>query len=211
MVSVGTVIRRVSIYLLLVVGAPSFASTSKYRPSILCPNLLRSNHEPVFQLHLEDEYIGLNVRYPPIEALRKTVEKKIRKELLNRGEAHITVLTPPEYRVLTKVLTPEGLLAIANQVGGHHSQIKPICIGKGEAMIDEKKEQTYFVVVRVPVLLRIRFAIYTAFVAAGGKPQDFQPGHFFPHITLGFTKHDLYEQDGVIKNSDSCLYPLVQK
>jgi hypothetical protein len=67
------------------------------------------------------------------------------------------------------------------------------------------------VVVNVPVLVRIRYVIHKEFMALRGRAQDFTPNHFYPHITLGFTKRDLYEQDGVKKNSDTCIYPLKQK
>ena len=105
----------------------------------------------------------------------------------------------------------KDLLAITRQVGRTGSLIRPVCIGRGEALVDGKPEETYYVVVNVPVLLRVRHALHSAFMKARGNPIDFRPNHFYPHITLGFTKQDLYEQNGVIKNSDSCLYPLVQK
>ena len=62
-----------------------------------------------------------------------------------------------------------------------------------------QNEFTYFVVVQSEDLISIRKKIQDSFVGKGGDKNDFNPLNYFPHITLGFTKRDLHESDGVIK------------
>ena len=81
------------------------------------------------------------------------------------------------------------------------ADIKVIGIGSGNKLIEGTLEETFFVIVDSLKLRRIRHRIYDEFVANGGSPAAFDPTWFFPHITIGFTKRDLFEGDGVIKNT----------
>src|SRR4051812_31607633 len=56
-------------------------------------------------IELRADYIALPLLYPPAERLRQNLEKELSAALLNRGEAHITVVTPPELKVLAKILS----------------------------------------------------------------------------------------------------------
>lgn len=147
-------------------------------------------------------YISYDLEYKPFEEMRLQLEKNLSTALKNRGEAHITVITPPEYAKLTQNLKPEQIHAIANETLVKKPKYETICIGSGTLRIKSQDEKTFYVVVLSSELLEIRKKLS----AAAKLPQDqFDPQLYFPHITLGFTLRDLHFEDGVIKDKSSCL------
>lgn len=177
--------------------------------ALVCSKHLTDPPTPALRANHKDNYIEMSLPFEPAEALRVKLEERLSQPLKNRGEAHITVITPLEFEALKSVLSLDEIAALANRMmPGRRHRAKPLCIGVGEAMLDGHVEKTYFVVVSAPFLLRVRHAIEHAFAEKGGKRGVFLPEDFYPHITLGFTKRDLYERDGVIKNENACVYQL---
>jgi hypothetical protein len=174
-------------------------------------DLLNASGE-AFQKHVGpgamDTYMVMTVPYLPTSLVRQQLEKWLPRALKNRGEAHITVITPPEATALKGFVDISEMndIAIAMQI--QNTRFYPACIGRGAAALNGKIEQTYFVVVSAPNLVEIRRAIERLYIARGGNPANFVADHYFPHITLGFTARDLFEQDGVIKDRSSCVAPL---
>lgn len=157
-------------------------------------------------------YLAMNLSYSPYNQLLEEVQKAEDLILKNRGEAHITVISPVEFdKVLKKHLSIKEIEKIALDAKIQNALFNPVCVGRGQKEISDKLEKTYYVVVDSPELLEIRKAVQTAYVKKGGSAQDFMPETFYPHITLGFTSRDLHLEDGVIKNKDSCLYPFKEK
>jgi hypothetical protein len=119
-------------------------------------------------------------------------EKAAGGSLITRGEAHLTVLTPPEYMRIEpktrKKILDEMKEALAS------AEVKPVCIGRGQANLNGKDEFTYFVVVDAKAVRAIR--------------EKYHLQEFYPHITLGFTKRDLHVEDGVHKDKASCISQL---
>lgn len=154
-----------------------------------------------------DNYLTVNLPFEPMAELFRQLLIAKRKPLTNRGEAHITVITPVEY---WKVLKPKGLSmdeinGLARERNIQATNFEVVCLGRGETLLDKKTEQAYFVVVTSPQLVNFRKDIQSLFVAKGGSAADFVPDQFYPHITLGFTKRDLHESDGIIKDARSCV------
>lgn len=150
-------------------------------------------------------WLGLNLSFGPFDQLRKDVEVVIKNKLLNRGEAHITVITPPEFdKILKAHLKIEDINQIAQSAKIQTIKWSTECVGTASAVIDNKTETTYFVVVNSPELLNLRMKIKEAFVRNGGNAKDFRAEKYQPHITLGYTKRDLHEDDGVSKDKISC-------
>lgn len=147
-------------------------------------------------------YIRYDLDYKPFETQRLNLEKQIGKPLKNRGEAHITVITPPEFVILSKYLKPEQIHKLANESLVKKPKYEQICLGAGRLMIAQHEEQTYFVVVASNELLQIRHKLANA---AKAPVEKFNPDLFFPHITLGFTARDLHYEDGLIKDQSLCL------
>lgn len=152
-------------------------------------------------------YLSMNIAYGPVKELYNVMQKSLKHKLKNRGEAHITVITPPEYsNQLSSKLTIKDIhqIAINNKI--QQAQFENVCIGRGSKTLKGKKEFTYYIVVESQELLEIRKAIHKEFIKKGGDPNLFEPEAFHPHITLGFTTRDLHDSDGVIKNDKTCIF-----
>lgn len=149
-----------------------------------------------------DSYLSMEVNYAPVKELFKAVVQAERKQLKNRGEAHITVVTPVEFfEVLKNKITIKEINEIALKNEIQKSSFKVVCLGKGSLKYDD----TYFIVVKSSDLFEIRRKIQKLYESRGGKVGAFEAQHFFPHITLGFTSRDLHEADGVVKNEKACI------
>lgn len=154
-----------------------------------------------------DNYLAMNLPFEPMARLFSQLLITEHKPMTSRGEAHITVITPIEY---WQILRPAGITmaainALAERAQIQSSQFEVKCLGRGETSIDGKSEQAFFVVVKSDDLLDIRRQIHALLVSKGVDAAVFEPEHFYPHITLGFTKRDLHEADGVIKDQGSCV------
>ena len=157
-------------------------------------------------------YLAMNLPYSEYSNIRESLEKKNGLKLTNRGEAHITVITPPEYdKVLSKKVSIQEIHKLAEKMNIQNSSYKNVCVGKGSAKVEGKDENTYFVVIHSDRLFEIRKAIKDLYISRGGKAADFNAENFYPHVTLGYTKRDLHAEDGVIKDESRCLYTLQDK
>lgn len=200
--------------------APTNAPTTSPKNPSLTPlnegdskvfNAPSTSEKAEFIPHTEEKpmkaYLAMNLPYPPYQTLFEQVQKAEGVTLQNRGEAHITVVTPIEYdKVLKRHLSIAEIHKIAEEAKIQDMEFTPVCIGRGEKEISGKLEKTYFVVVYSSALIDLRGKIEEAYVKNGGKPQDFVPEKFLPHVTLGFTARDLHYEDGVNKNKTSCVY-----
>ncbi|WP_372368146.1 hypothetical protein [Candidatus Uabimicrobium sp. HlEnr_7] len=158
-----------------------------------------------------DSYLILNLPYKHVKKVYDDLQVKLEKTLKNRGEAHITVITPPEYyNQLRNYISIEEINEIAKDMKIQNARFDIICIGRGEKKIDGKKEHTYYIVVESLDLRNIRKKIWDLYVERGGDPQKFNAERYYPHITLGFTRRDLHESDGIIKDRKSLFAFLVE-
>lgn len=165
-----------------------------------------------FHTHTGDEdsfknVLALNVEYSQIKKIRKIIEDQIGKRLkfltswnIN-GEAHVTTITPPEYKNHLRFhISMKRINQIAIEMEIQNTELEILGIGSGNKLIDGKVESTYFLIVDSTKLRKIRHAIFREFVDNGGNPKAFDPTWFFPHITIGYTKSDIHENSGLIKN-----------
>ena len=99
-----------------------------------------------------------------------------------QGEAHITVVSPPEFTgVLSKVLTIP-----INRTTGLRIQTSASkqCVGRAQVVLEGKTEQTYRRGYNPnPTLFAAQFSKYCT---KGGEPSLWDPEHFYPHITVSF-------------------------
>jgi hypothetical protein len=78
--------------------------------------------------------------------------------------------------------------------------------------LEGKSEQAYYVVVQSEDLVNVRRAIFRKYCEKGGESSLWDPQHYYPHITVGFTKQDLHEEsNGVRKGANSCFMEITQK
>ena len=155
-------------------------------------------------------YLALPLPYAPAEDLLKEVSKAVALKLRSRKEAHLTVISPPEFHdVLSPLLTMREIEIIAHDASLPRAEISPICLGRAQAYIQGKLNSVYYVVARSEAALEFRRDIAKRFLEKGGKKGAFDPDKFDPHVTVGFTNRDLHsEEDGVRKNVSSCAYLL---
>lgn len=149
------------------------------------------------------QYLSYPLEYSDYQRILNSLENSLRIKLKNRGEAHITLITPPEYAELKKFISEEEL----HQRTAEFLETKPlfrhICIGEG--VLAEKK--TYFIVISSKDIYNFRKTL-------SNPGSTFDPNNYYPHITLGFTDHDLHIQDGLIKDTNRCknkFIPVLKK
>ncbi len=161
---------------------------------------------PHFKPH--PDWVGVPLPFAPIEQLRLELEKQLGKKLQHRGEAHVTVITPPEWRVIGQVLKMSTLDRMVAETSANKAKISVKCLKKVSAQLAGRTEESWFIAVDAPELRDLRHRIWRRFLANGGSPDDFQWKRWAPHITLGFTARDLHDEDRVNKEKMACAFEL---
>ena len=119
----------------------------------------------------------MTLDYEPFSVLFEDLQKKFGK-LKNRSEAHVTLVTPPEFdEVLSSFLTMKEIDALAASAGIQGVKIKPVCIGKAQAQVNGSTEATYFIVLNSNEIIDFRRKVFAAFVVKGGDPSRFLSAH----------------------------------
>ena len=154
------------------------------------------------------DYLSMNIDFNQVRPVFEMARERLGLDLKNRGEAHITLITPPEYAVLKRKLSREDILAAVNNDSLQQAAFEVKCVGKGTIHDRGGDKSTVYLVVQSPDLVERRRALRNQFESSGGRAGDFDADKFYPHITVGFTDRDLHEADGVIKNTDSCVAPV---
>jgi hypothetical protein len=155
-----------------------------------------------------DTYLSLSLPYLPSAELRTALEGKLKRELKNRGEAHVTIVTPVEFWQVLKPLkiTMDEIEALSSD--RQNTAVEAVCLGRGRTVLNGKPESTYYVVVRSKGLFELRKRVEELYLSRGGIEGGFRAEHYFPHITLGYTERDLHESDNVIKGENTCAFAL---
>lgn len=200
----------------VVVLAGLVFSFTELRPTWEVPESLLHNQNVDFVSHQGNgpfaTYLAMKVSYPPVMDIYQRLQLTERIRLKTRGEAHITLVTPPEYFDILRAHI--SMAEIENLLGAkaiQKSSFTPLCIGRGQITKGRKRLSTYYMVVQSEELLKLRRRIHQFFVERGGDPTAFVPEKYYPHITLGFTKRDLHLSDGVKKDQASCIIDLLVK
>ncbi len=162
-----------------------------------------------------ENYLSMEVPFEPVADLFKQVLVSTRQKMTNRGEAHITVVTPVEYNeVLKKFIDISEIHEIAQKMKIQKSKVFVNSLGRGQKILDsesKKIESTYFLIVTSKDLVALRQEIRNRFVARGGNKAAFKPAEdFYPHITVGFTSRDLHASDGILKDRKNSFYKEIQ-
>jgi hypothetical protein len=149
-------------------------------------------------------FLAVSMPFAPFKALFNEVVAETGARLKNRGEAHITVLTPPEVSALRSKLSMSEIESLARDEGLQQADVAPDCLGVGSVGSGSGLQQTLYVVVHSQGIANFRAKVARTFRARGGSAGAFDAERYFPHVTVGFTKRDLHEQDGVLKTVDTC-------
>lgn len=172
-----------------------------------------------FTSHSEDKpfgsYLQMTLDFQPFHELFQQVNQTT-GTLKSRGEAHITVITPPEF---DRILKPAGITiqeieAIAHRHRIQQAWLRPVCLGRFKGTLPTKPDQGGFLLYSVVVkdtfnqLLRIRQEIYKLYRKRQGQGALFEAEAFWPHVTLGFDRRDLFIEDGIYKGTNYCFAPI---
>lgn len=145
--------------------------------------------------------LALNVEYDEVLKLREEISHELNLTLRffdgyeKNGEAHVTVITPPEFNLLKKFISQNELNKLAKKLNIQSSDLQILGIGSGKKIFDSEIGETFFLIVKSRLLLDLRVAIQKLYVAKGGSPVSFDPFHFYPHVTIGFTHKDIHEPE----------------
>eukprot|EP00850_Spirogloea_muscicola_P021003 SM000233S07974 [mRNA] locus=s233:76693:77420:- [translate_table: standard] len=132
-------------------------------------------------------YLTLNLDFAPALDLLRRLDAT-QGPLLNRGEAHVTVISPVEYQ---------------------RAAMQPICFGRASKTTVENGssgfQDVYFVKIHTgKTFENIRYDVRQLLIRRGGNGALFYYRHFLPHITIGFLHDDLFIEDGIYKGDNSC-------
>jgi 2'-5' RNA ligase len=192
--------------------APAPATTETTSPSNVNGNSEGAGFIPHEEKAPMKSYLAMNLDFDFFSRLRLSLESELKIKLKNRGESHITVITPLEFdQVLSQKLSIQEINHLAEKMRIQKSAFDKICVGEASAVLYKQTEKTYFVVIESEQLLALREAVQKLFISKGGRAQDFNPKSFYPHVTLGYTLRDLHAEDGAIKNSSSCIFTIQEK
>ena len=133
--------------------------------------------------------------------------------LSNRGEAHITIISPPEWMAgLSSVLKMEEInqIALDNKIQG--SPFKLLCIARQSQFNAPLSKRTYVynILVENKNAIKIRELVHDLYISKGGDASNFNPYNIYPHITLGFDVDgkDWFPEDQVFKTKETCIADL---
>ena len=146
-------------------------------------------------------YLAIDLPVAGYAAIEASVVTTSHVALKTRGEAHVTVITPPEFSALSQKLSMADLDGLAKSMNVGGADLQAQCVGVGAKGL---ADQTVYVVVTSQRIAAYRAQVATTFRARGGSPSAFDAASYHPHATIGFTKRDLHESDGVIKDVASC-------
>lgn len=158
---------------------------------------------PFSTLYSEDGALIRNVDYFSVNALIPQLNSLYKLNLEDRREAHITVITPPDFKSgLTKLFTVNEMLnRYSASIQGMPFHV--VCVGSRTS--SDRKKQVFYLVVKSNKLSNIRFDLAKEAklrAAALNIPLVFKPENFYPHITIGYVNDDVFEFS---KEPESCL------
>jgi 2'-5' RNA ligase len=169
---------------------------------------------PFSSQFIEDGALIRNINLKSVQDLVPLIKKKYPKinNLQNRGEAHITVITPPEAQGWFNK-DKKGINFLISPIELHKKYFSTIqktkftakCIGK---QTNEKGNIVFFIVVESKDIFNIRYEIQKEVESRAeftGKKVSFNAENYYPHITIGYVGGDVH---GVSKGLDTCVIDL---
>lgn len=158
---------------------------------------------PFSSQYSEDGALIRSVHYPAVNALIPQLNALYKLDLEDRREAHITVVTPPEFQSgIRKVFNVKEMLDRYSP-SIQNLPFEVVCVGSRTS--SNGNNRVFFLVVKAPALAAIRFDLSieaTLRANERGIPLVFKPEAFWPHITIGYINGDVFEFS---KGPESCL------
>ena len=136
-------------------------------------------------------WLALPVSFEPVSRLRSGIESLSGVVLEHRGEAHITLITPPEAAAIREYdpgLTVDVLEAVARPWLDRAAWSTP-----GIGSLSQGDDETWFLVVESPDLRELRRDLAFVFQL---PPAVFDPEAQDLHVTIGFRNGDIWPPAG---------------
>ncbi len=182
---------------------------------LLSKNIFR--HVPFSSQYSEDGALIRSVDYRSVNDLIPQIEKQFEsllngQKLVDRNEAHITVITPPEAKTgffpgsigIDKVLPTDKMINLFKP-RLQNTTFNIICVGMQK---NNKGNIVFYLVVDSSDIIGIRKEVYDI-VRVKDPSIPFKPtGSYYPHITIGYIGGDVH---GVSKGSETCVNGIVYK
>ncbi|KAG0759054.1 hypothetical protein G6F24_009353 [Rhizopus arrhizus] len=120
-------------------------------------------------------WLGMAIDYQYIKPIFNELNST-QVPLISRGESHITVISPPEFAVLsTANITIDEIDKIAIKNSIQSSKIKIVCLGKEDVVLKDERYVVYQIIVKSSDLVKIRQEIFKLYVKNGGNTALFDP------------------------------------
>lgn len=120
-------------------------------------------------------WLGMNFDFKYVKPVFDLVNST-EVPLLNRGESHVTVISPPEFSVLASAgITIEQVNKIALDAKIQSSKVSLVCLGKEDVTVAGVKKIVYQIIVQVPNLVKIREQVFKLYAKQGGNTALFDP------------------------------------
>lgn len=195
--------KKRSLSFLIFIFLTSFAHAESVTPSMdLSKEIEAVDKRPYFLSH--PDWLAVPLPFTPIDQLRQKLEAHLKVKLQHRGEAHVTIITPPEWSILSQVLNMDELEKLVLKEKLMKSKLKVKCLKKVTATLKGRQEDSWFVAIDSPGMKDFRQEAWRLYVARGGSGDDFKWQRWAPHITVGFTARDLHDEDQVNKEKVDC-------
>ncbi|MCJ8344814.1 hypothetical protein MJH12_04685 [bacterium] len=147
-------------------------------------------------------YLIHNVSLPSLQKLKNSIEIIKDLKLKSRGEAHITVLTPPEFNQIKKSHPNFSMEKVHDLIKDRMQSLKWRSLGIGHQKGKNYKgiySEVFFLVIESKDLRELRYEIKETFQLSD---QSFNPDLQDFHITIGYTLSDLHNIDKGIGTLD---------
>lgn len=200
---------RSSLLLVLLFAGLCWGEDTTSTTLLLDKDWADSNFRPYFYSH--DEYYAIPLPHAPVAFLRNELNKRYKIDLLSTGEAHLTVLSPSDWRILGQRVTMPEVEQLALKQRAHVAKIETLCLGQVVSEVKGKKNTTWVLKVDSPELRQFRRYIWRIYVTKNGSGEDFDWESWNPSVTVGYTDKQLYDEDLTARETFECLIPVKLK
>lgn len=199
--------RKVEWLLMLLFAFAAWSATEA--PLTLSGDIVAMPKRPYYMPH--EDWIGVALPVAPIEHLRQQLEKRLGRKLEHRNEAHLTVISQAEWRVLKQRMKMDDADKYVAKFGLQTMPIKMVCVKKVTMKMGKRSEKGWYISAKVPEMNQFRRELWRLFVARGGDPDEFEWERWKPHVAIGFTAKEFFDEDQVNRDDEPCSYPISLK
>lgn len=165
---------------------------------------------PYSSQFLSDGALIRNVNFQAVNKLIPQLQEYLgNKKLTDRGESHITVITPPEGKGWA-FNNQQGVNGLISQEELHqkyfqtmqNKKFEIVCIGERKS---EKGNHVFYLVVKSTDLVKVRAEVQRELELRAeftNSKISFNANDFYPHITIGYIGGDVHN---VSKGPETCV------